>query len=312
MSRRPRPVRAWASGLLARVALAVLPWVARCPDAAVLALGRAAGALLWATAGARRRVALRNLELCFPDWPAARRRALAREHFGCLGRSLVDHALLWHAPPERLRRLIRLEGPADHADRHPDQPLMWLVPHFVGLDVAAVALQLFLRREGATIYQRQSEPHFDAAMRAGRLRFGRAQLFARQEGAKPLIRAVRGGAAFFNLPDMDFGRKDAGFVPFFGVPAATLLAPARMARLLGMAVQPVVVTLDPERLGWRVRFHPPLEGYPGADDLQDAARLNRWIEARILEAPAQYLWVHKRFKTRPPGEPKLYPPARRR
>lgn len=297
---------------MAKLTLAALRLVARGPDAMVLALGRATGALLWALAGARRRVALRNLALCFPAWDEARRRALAREHFGLLGRSLVEHALLWHAPPERLRRLITLEGPAAHADLHPEQPLMWLVPHFVGLDVAAVALQLFLRREGATIYQRQSEPHFDAAMRAGRQRFGRAQLFSRQEGAKPLIRAVKGGAAFFNLPDMDFGRKDAAFVPFFGVPAATLLAPARMARLLGMAVQPIVVTLDPDRLGWRVRFFEPLEGYPGPDDLADAARLNGWIEARILEAPAQYLWVHKRFKTRPPGEPRLYPPARRR
>ena len=119
---------------------------------------------------------------------------------------------------------------------------------------------------------------------------------------------------FFNLPDMDFGRKDAAFVPFFGVPAATLLAPSRMARLLGMAVQPVVAEMLPGGRGYRVRFHEPFAGFPTDDAEADTGWLNRWIEERIRECPAQYLWVHKRFKTRPHGEPKLYEatPKRRR
>jgi len=111
---------------------------------------------------------------------------------------------------------------------------------------------------------------------------------------------------------MDFGRKDAAFVPFFGVPAATLLAPSRMARLLGMAVQPVIAEMLPGGRGYRVRFHEPLAGFPTDDAEADTAWLNRWIEERIRECPAQYLWVHRRFKTRPLGEPKLYAPARKR
>jgi KDO2-lipid IV(A) lauroyltransferase len=124
--------------------------------------------------------------------------------------------------------------------------------------------------------------------------------------AKPLLRAIRHGEGFFNLPDMDFGLKDAEFVPFFGVPAATLLAPARMARLLDMKVQPVIGEMLPGAQGYRVRFLEPLEHFPTDDAYADAVALNRWIEQEIRRNPAQYLWVHRRFKSRPPGEPSLY------
>jgi KDO2-lipid IV(A) lauroyltransferase len=143
-------------------------------------------------------------------------------------------------------------------------------------------------------------------MRSGRLRFGQGQVFSRGERALPLIRAVRQGHVFFNLPDMDFGERDAGFVPFFGVQAATLLAPARMARSLGMVVQPVVAELLPGGQGYKVRFLPPWTDFPGDDDLAAARRMNAWIEDEVRRLPAQYLWVHRRFKTRPAGEPAVY------
>lgn len=268
-------------------------------------IGRGLGALLHALAGTRRRVALRNLELCFPQMTDGERRRLAREHFGWLGRSLVERGLLWWAPRERLKRLIRVEGDVQLAERS-ERPVMWLVPHFMALDVAGVAVLLYQKRKGASIYQRQSNPVMDAVMRAGRLRLGNAVIFPRRDSARPLIREIRQGTAFFNLPDMDFGRRDAAFVPFFGVPAATLLAPARMARTLDMVVQPVLAEMLPGGQGYRVRFLPPLEGFPSDDALADTAHLNRWIEAEIRRNPAQYLWVHKRFKTRPVGETPLY------
>jgi KDO2-lipid IV(A) lauroyltransferase len=158
----------------------------------------------------------------------------------------------------------------------------------------------------ASIYQAQSNPVFDAAIRHGRMRFGLAELFSRGDGAKPLMRAVRKGHAFFNLPDMDFGTKDAAFVPFFGVKAATLLAPSRMARALEMVVQPVVAEILPSGQGYRVRFLPQWNDFPTDDPLADTARMNHWIEQEVRRMPAQYLWVHKRFKTRPPGEAPVY------
>jgi KDO2-lipid IV(A) lauroyltransferase len=149
----------------------------------------------------------------------------------------------------------------------------------------------------------------DAAMRRGRLRLseeGNAEIYPRSHSAKPLLRAIRRGDAFFNLPDMDFGERDAAFVPFFGVPAATLLAPSRMARAMNMVVQPVLALMLPGGQGYRVQFLPPWEQFPTSDALADTARMNAWIEEEIRRHPAQYLWVHKRFKTRPPGEAPLY------
>jgi KDO2-lipid IV(A) lauroyltransferase len=290
---------------MTRVVLAGIWLLHFLPLPLLAALGWLLGLALWPLATQRRRVALRNIELCFPDWSMRRRRELALAHFHWLGRSLLERGVLWHASPERLRRLIHIEGQASFADTHAG-PVMWLVPHFMGLDVAGVAVQLFIARPGCSIYQEQSNKAFDAALRHARLRFGNARIFARHETAKPLMRAIKEGAGFFNLPDMDFGARDAAFVPFFGVPAATLLAPSRMSRLLGMKVQPVIAEMLPWGRGYRVRFFEPWDDFPTADAVADTARMNRWIEERVREHPAQYLWVHKRFKTRPEGEAPLY------
>jgi KDO2-lipid IV(A) lauroyltransferase len=256
-------------------------------------------------ATSRRNIASRNIELCFPELSAQQRRALVQEHFEWLGRTLVERSLLWYASAARLRRLIHVEGDITLAERS-DRPVMWLVPHFMALDVAGVATQLFQSQQVASIYQEQSDAVMNAALRRGRLRFKRGEIFPRSDSAKPLIRAIRKGWAFFNLPDMDFGERDAAFVPFFGVPAATLLAPSRMARALDMVVQPVVAETLPGGQGYRVRFLQPWTDFPSCDPLADTVAMNRWIESEIRRNPAQYLWVHKRFKTRPAGEPSLY------
>jgi Kdo2-lipid IVA lauroyltransferase/acyltransferase len=293
------------SALGARLLLALF-WLLHWLPLAVLApLGRGLGRLLFAVARSRRRVALRNLALCLPQLDEGARRQLAREHFHWLGRSILERALLWYASPRRLKKLIHVEGDVQFAQRS-ERPVMWLVPHFMGLDVAGVATQLFQTKQVASIYQQQSNAVMDAAIRRGRLRFGLAEVFPRSDSAKPLLRAIRAGKPFFNLPDMDFGERDAAFVPFFGHAAATLLAPSRMARALGMVVQPVVAQMLPGAQGYRVSFLEPWSDFPSADALADTARMNRWIEERIRADPAQYLWVHKRFKTRPAGEPPLY------
>ena len=291
--------------MASRLFLALLWLTHWLPLPLLAAIGRGVGLLLHAFARSRRHVALRNVELCFPEQPDAQRRALVREHFQWLGRSIVERGLLWYAPTERLKRLIHVEGDVTLAERSP-RAVMWLVPHFMGLDVAGAATQLFQTRRVGSIYQPQSDSVIDAAMRAGRLRFDQGDVFARSDSAKPLIRAIKRGDAFFNLPDMDFGARDASFVPFFGVPAATLMAPSRMARALDMVVQPVVAQMLPGGQGYRVRFLPAWEHFPSDDPLADTAAMNRWIEAEVRANPAQYLWVHKRFKTRPPGEPALY------
>ena len=289
----------------ARILLALLWLLHGLPLGAQAALGRGLGRALYPIATARRRIALRNITLCFPEQTAAQHRALAREHFCWLGRSLLERGLLWYASPDRLKRLIHVEGDVTFAERC-ERPVMWRAPHFMALDVAGASVLLFQKRRGISIYQEQSDPVIDNAIRRGRLRLGDAEIFPRDDAGKALFRAIRRGDAFFNLPDMDFGARDAAFVPFFGILAATLLAPSRLSRALGMVVQPVVAETLPGGAGYRVRFLPPWTDFPTDDAVADTARMNVWIESEIRRLPAQYLWVHKRFKTRPPGEEPLY------
>jgi Kdo2-lipid IVA lauroyltransferase/acyltransferase len=266
-------------------------------------LGEAVGSLLFATVRSRRRITLINLRLCLPDRAEAERVDIARRHFQAYARSVLERGILWWASEARLRRLIRIE-PAVPLDQIAAGPTILLCPHFVCLDVAGVAVML--ETSLCSIYTRQQNAVFDDALKKGRSRFRPIKIVPRAEGVKPIIRAMREGLPFFMLPDMDFGAKDAEFVPFFGTPAATLTAPARIAATTGAKVIPVVATFLPDYKGWKVTFHPPWKNYPGDDIIDATRRMNAFIEERVLEAPSEYFWAHKRFKTRPPGTPSVY------
>jgi Kdo2-lipid IVA lauroyltransferase/acyltransferase len=298
-------MRAFLFDAAARVLLGAIWLLQWLPLSVQAVLGRAFGLLLYAVGGSRRRVALRNVELCLPELSAQQRQALVRRHFQWLGRSMLERAVLWHAPEARLRRLIRVEGDVGLAERS-DRAVMWLVPHFLGVDVAGAATQLYQKHPAFDVYAPQSIKVLDEALLRGRSRFGTAEFYTRADGARTIVRAIKRGLAFFNPADMDFGERDAAFVPFFGQLAATLLAPSRMAKALNMIVQPVVVEILPGGQGWRVEFMPPWTDWPSDDPLADAARMNQFIESQIRRCPEQYLWVHRRFKTRPPGQPSLY------
>ena len=291
---------------LAARALLALVWLLHfLPLGGQAWIGRSFGRVLHGVGRSRRQVALRNVELCLPELDARARAALVHEHFQWLGRSLLERALLWHAPVPRLKRLIHVEGDVGLAERSP-RPVMWLVPHFLALEVAGAATQLFQQHPAFDVYAPQSNAVLDRALLRGRSRFGTAQFFRRQDGARPIVRAIRRGMAFVNPSDMDFGPRDAAFVPFFGQLAATLLAPSRLARSLNMVVQPLVAEMLPGGQGYVVRFLPPWTDWPSDDAVADAARMNQFIEAQIRLCPAQYLWVHRRFKTRPPDAAPLY------
>lgn len=266
-------------------------------------IGEAIGSLLFVVMGARRRITLTNLGLCLPRLSEREQRAIAKQHFRDYARSVLERGVLWWAPEARLRRLIVVE-PGVPLDAISSGPVIFLCPHFVCLDVAGVALTL--ETPGCSIYSEQKNKIFDEALLKGRSRFHPVKLLSRVDGIKPIIRAMRERLPFFMLPDMDFGFKDAEFVPFFGVPAATLTATARLAAATGAKVIPVIATFLPDYQGWRVRIHPPWENYPGPDVIEATRRMNTFIEQRVLEAPAEYFWTHKRFKTRPPGEPGFY------
>lgn len=287
--------------------LLALVWLLHWLPLPLLALlGRGFGRLLHLAMASRVQVARRNVALCFPELTAREQHALVREHFALLGRSVLERGVLWHASPARLKRLIQVEGDIGFAQAHPATAVMWLAPHFLAIEVSGMATQLYQQRAAFDVYAQQSNAVMDAALLRGRNRFGTAEFLSRKDGARAIVRAIRRGLVFFNSPDMDFGLRDGAFVPFFGLPAATLLAPSRLSRSLNMTLQPVIGEMLPGGRGYRVRFLPPWTDWPGNDAEADAARLNRFIEEQVRRQPAQYFWVHKRFKTRPPGEAPLY------
>ncbi|HQR04806.1 MAG: lipid A biosynthesis acyltransferase [Proteobacteria bacterium] len=287
------------AGRLGLFLMWLLHWL---PLPAIAVTGRVLGRLLWWVNGGRRRVTRINLELCFPRSTPAWRDAIARRHFAAFAESALERALLWWAAPDRLRRLIRIEG-QEYLDALAGQPVILLAPHFVGLDVGWT--RLCLERDMVTMYARVKSPAFDAMLLRGRQRFGRQTLVSRQDGLRPVLAHLRAGRPFYYLPDMDYGPRDAVFAPFFGVPAATITALSRLARLGSATV--LMVTTRREAAGYVVRIGPSWPDFPGADPALDALRMNSAIEEAINAGdPAEYFWSHKRFKTRPPGEKEVY------
>lgn len=289
-----------------RLGLALLRLTALLPYPLLRVLGRALGTLLWWLARPRRIITLTNLALCLPELSERERRAIAHEHFVYFARTFLERFIFWYGSAERIRALVQLEG-LEHWHAQRDRPVILMAPHFLGLDAGGIRIQL--ETQFVSMFAHQKNPVLDAAMQRGRSRFNAPVLLARQEGLRPAIRALRARIPFYLLPDMDLGPRDAVFVPFFGVPAATVTTLARVARLTQAVVIPVITTVHEN--GYRTRFEPAWEDFPEADDRAAAARMNAYIESQVRLAPAQYLWSHKRFKTRPPGAPSLYPDALR-
>ncbi|MCW5621783.1 MAG: lipid A biosynthesis acyltransferase [Burkholderiales bacterium] len=266
-------------------------------------IGRGVGLLAYLLITKRRRIAATNLGLCFPELSRTERTRLLRRHFQRFGRALVESSIAWWGSAERLRQVVRIEG-MEHADALEGERFIALVPHFVGIELEGV--RMAIDYGGVAVYVRQRDPYVDAFLKRKRERFPGTRMVARQEGVIPILRALRDGRALQLSPDMDLGLQDAMFVPFFGVPAATITALSRMARLMRARVIPVVIRqLDGGR-GYVARIYPAWEDYPSASVEADTRRMNAFIEERIREMPEQYLWTHRRFKTRPPGEAPVY------
>ncbi len=289
--------------MLTRLGL-FLMWLLHFLPLAVLApIGEGLGMLLYLLGKERRRVARVNLTLCFPALSEPEREALLRAHFRAMGRIFLEHGLLWWSSKERLKRLIRIEG-IEHWEAVKDRPVIWLAPHFVGLDMGGVRLSCDY--PAVSVYSHQKNRKFDEMLLHGRKRFGTSTLLSRQQGLRPVVKAMRQNLPFYYLPDMDFGVRDGSFVPFFGVPAATVNGLSRLAAMTGAAVVPCVTRQLPWGRGYVLKFHPAWENYPTNDIEADTRRMNAFIEERVLEIPEQYYWLHKRFKTRPEGEASFY------
>jgi len=289
--------------VLARLGLAAMWLLHFLPLALLARAGEALGMLFYSFGVERRRVCLLNLARCLPELAASERLALARRHFRAVGRSLLERGILWWAPRSRIVQMVRLAG-FEHLRALTGQPVILLAPHFVALDVGFARLACEI--DVASIYANQKSAVMNRMLLAGRTRFGRQRLFSRQEGVRPALAALTEGVPFYYLPDQDYGPRDAIFVPFFGVPAATITGLSRLARLAGAQVVPCITRMLPRGEGYELTCYPAWKDFPTEDVGADTRRMNAFVEERVREMPEQYFWTHKRFKTRPEGEPKWY------
>jgi KDO2-lipid IV(A) lauroyltransferase len=273
------------------------------PLAVLSRFGRLIGWVLYFVAGERRRVADINLRLCFPQMGQPERAALVRKVFQMFGRSFVERGIIWWASPARINRLIRVEGRA-HFEAVRGQPVILLVPHFVGMDTGGQWIAQ--HADTVCMYANQKSEYLTRLLREKRARFGQQRLYSRQQGLRPILKGMRENMPFIYPPDQDQGVKDGAFIPFFGVPAATMTSVSRIAKMTGAKVVPAITRMLPGGQGYVLTFYPAWENYPGDDEIADTRRMNEFIEQRILEMPEQYFWLHKRFKNRPPGEERLY------
>ncbi|OMG53605.1 lipid A biosynthesis acyltransferase [Azonexus hydrophilus] len=268
-------------------------------------LGRALGALLYRVGGQRRKIAETNLALCFPELSAVDRNNLAKMHFAQLGRSMLERSIFWWGSRERIERTVRVVGEEKiRAELAAGKPVILMAPHFLGLDAGGVAITM--RFNIVSIYSEQTNPVFNQVLLKGRSRFGDQLLLSRQDGARATVKAMKSGRPFYYLPDLNPRRRDAVFVPFFGIQTATITGLPRLARAAGATVLSCVTRMLPGSAGYEVHIGDAWTDFPGTDPVADAARMNAWIEAEIRTMPSQYYWVHRRFKTRPPGEPRPY------
>lgn len=283
--------------------VAVMRLISLLPMPVIWTLGSVLGSVVHLFPSKMKQVALVNLRLCFPELGEGGRRRLMRKHFRMLGVSILSYGLGWWASPRRLRRLVRFTD-RHHYDEAIDakRSIILFTPHFLALDISGITLSS--ERLMITMYRAARDKVLDNMLKK-RGRFG-AVLFERKSNLKAMIRYLREGRPFYYLPDQDPGGADAVFVPFFGVPAATVTAFSRIAKMTDAAVIPCYNRILSWGRGFEVRFEAPLAGYPSDDPDQDARRMNEAIEQVVRQYPDQYLWSYRRFKTRPTGEPLVY------
>ena len=296
----------WSQTIFNFLALNLLRLFSFLPYSIVVPFGYGLGWLAAHIPNERAHVVKTNLRLCFPSLSESEINALALEHWKLFGRSVIERSRIWLGTGEQIRAMVEIESAIPLGDR---KPRLLINPHFVGLEGGFMALSVMAKERGwmggAGLYQKMKNPFFNQKMIEWRNRFG-GKSIERQSRLRDLIREIQTGNFIFIAPDIDLGPRDSVFVPFFGIQTSTITSVSRLAQLSGAEVCLMTTTLNTNRNGYICRISAPLENFPSDDPGNDAARLNQCIEALVRERPAEYYWVHKRFKHRPPGEASLY------
>jgi Kdo2-lipid IVA lauroyltransferase/acyltransferase len=295
----PFSPRTWLSW----IALGVLVVFAQMPAFLGRMLGAAMGALMYVAAPRRRRIAARNLELAFPELDASAQRNLLWRNLLSTGIGGYEFIRAWWGPLGGLPKASRISG-VEHlqAARAAGRGVILLSGHFLTLELCGRLLCEHVPVGG--MYREHGDTVFEWAVKRGRLRYAQA-MFTRDE-LRASVRHLKAGNILWYAPDQDMRGKDTVFVPFFGVSASTITATHALARMSGAAVIGFFHRRRDDGYGYEMRIEAPLDAFPSADPVADAARVNALIERMVREAPDEYLWVHRRFHRRPPGEPRVY------
>ena len=293
----PRQWPAW-------LGVAVIWLIARLPQAALMWVGRRLGALVLRVPSERRHIAETNIALCFPELDTTEQAALVDANLRDIGLMLVEFALGWMGSDRRIADIpTRIEG-LQHleAARVQGKGVLLVGGHFSHLELCARLVSQRIRIAG--MYRKMDSTVFEWIVLRARLHYAEAMFD--KDDIRGTVKYLRGGGTLWYAPDQDMRSKDSVFVPFFGVPAATITATHHLARMSGAVVIPFFHRRLPDDQGYALHLGAPLEDFPSTGVPGDTTRVNACIEQMVREAPEQYLWVHKRFKTRPPDTPALY------
>lgn len=296
------------SRLFTWLGIGLLTVLGKLPYPLVARFGEGLGSLLYLFPSGRRDVVRANLRLAFPDKSDAEIAELSRQSFRSVFRSFAERGIFWTGSEAQMRRWVQIDDQANLVALD-GEPHILVTLHLSGVEAGAIRLTIYLRdhvgRSGASLYTRQKNALFDGFLKQARGRFG-ANMIARNDSVRDIIRCLKKGEALQLISDMDFGERDSEFVPFFGTQALTLTSVSRLARLTGAKVVPIYTEQLPDYQGYVLHILPAWDNYPGDSVTEDTRRMNAFFEDCIRPRIPEYYWVHKRFKNRPPGEPGIY------
>lgn len=286
------------------IGLAILRLCAFLPYQVQMWLGRQLGYLSYALMPRRKHIIETNIRLCFPDLTARQQQRMIRKSIASTGMAIFETGISWWAPKEALMRLHKLEG-LEHLNNALAQGkgAIILASHFTTLEIGGTFLAQHIDNLNV-VYKRAHNPLFEYFIRSKRTK-NNATLINHKK-VREIIRCLRNNNVAWYSPDQDFGEKDSVFAPFMGISTCTLVSTQRLAQLTGAPIVPLHVVRPSRGSVYTFHFSPAIENFPSDDAVQDATAINHAIEEQIKVAPEQYLWAHRRFKSRPAGEASLY------
>jgi len=283
--------------------LGLLRLIAFFPYKFQLRCGRLIGSTLKIIAPFKQHVIKTNLHLCFPRQSEKQNLDILNNNYDNLGISLIEMGLCWWWPKKKLLNLVEIQG-LEHIEqcRKDNKGIILLTGHFTSLEIGARLLALYMPVQ--VMYRTQKNRLFDSYLYTKRCEYFVNTIS--RKNTRQMIKGIKNLTPTWYAPDQDFSRENNVFAPFFGVPTATITASARLAKAGNASVFSYFPERKSDGTGYILHIEPAFKNFPSGDDMEDATIINQSIERNVTQFPEQYMWIHKRFKTRPEGEPKIY------